>query len=42
MWELHKVHDMSVQSLGDKENKGVVQNQLKYFTQGSLIHPLYT
>ena len=26
MWELNKVHDMGVQSLGDKENKGVVQN----------------
>ena len=24
MWELNKVHDMGIQSLGDKENKKVV------------------
>ena len=29
---------MSVQSLGDKENKLVVQNQLKSFKNGSLVH----
>ena len=39
MWELNKVYDMSVQSVGDKENKEVVHNQLKYFTKGSLVHP---
>ena len=38
MWELNKVHTMSVQSLGDKENKLVVQNQLKSFKNGSLVH----
>ena len=42
MWELNKVHDMSVQSLGNKENKGVVQNRLKHFIKGSLLNPLYT
>ena len=30
---------MSVQSLGNKENKDMVQNQLKYFTKGSLVYP---
>ena len=39
MWELNKVYDMSVQSVGDKENKEVVHNQLKSFTKGSLVHP---
>ena len=24
MWELNKVHDMDMQSMGDKENKGMV------------------
>ena len=33
---------MSMQSLGDKENKKVVQNQLKSFTKGSLVYPLYS
>ena len=32
MWELNKVHDIGVQSLGDKESKGVVR--LKYFIKG--------
>ena len=30
---------MSVQFLGDKKNKGVIQNLLKSFTTGSLVHP---
>ena len=34
------MHDMGMQSMGDKENKRVVQNRLKYFTNDSLIHPL--
>ena len=42
MWELNKVHDIGTQSMGDKENKGVVQNQLKSFTNCNLLHPLYT
>ena len=32
------MHDIGVQSLGDKENKWVVQNQLKSFKNDSLIH----
>ena len=32
---------MGVQSLGDKEIKWVVQNQLKSFKNGSLIHLVY-
>ena len=39
MWELNKVHNMGVQSLSDKKNKGFVLNQLKSFTMGSLVHP---
>ena len=42
IWELNKVHDMSMQFVGDKENKGVVQNRLKSFINGNLIHCLYT
>ena len=42
MWVLNKVHDMSMQFVGDKENKGVVQNRLKYFINGNLIYCLYT
>ena len=42
MWELNKVHDIGTQSMGDKENKGVVQNRLKYFTNDNLLHFLYT
>ena len=38
MWELNKVHDIGVQSLGDKENKKVVYNQLKSFTKGNFVH----
>ena len=42
MWELNKMHDMSIQFVGDKENKGVVQNRLKSFINGNLIHYSYT
>ena len=42
IWELNKVHDMSMQFVGDKESKGVVQNRLKSFINGNLIHCLYT
>ena len=42
IWELNKVHDMSMQFVGDKENKGVIQNRLKSFINGNLIHCLYT
>ena len=42
IWELNKVHDMSMQFVGDKENKRVVQNRLKSFINGNLIHCLYT
>ena len=31
------MHDIGVQSLGDKENKGVVQ--LKSFTNNSFVYP---
>ena len=41
MWELNKVHDMGIQFMGDKEDKWVVHNQLKYFTNGNLLHSLY-
>ena len=37
IWELNKVHDIGVQSLGDKENKEVVQ--LKSFINGSFVYP---
>ena len=40
--KLNKVHDMSMQFVGDKENKWVVQNRLKSFINGNLIHCLYT
>ena len=38
MWELNKVYDISMQSIGDKENEEMIQNRLKSFTNGSLIH----
>ena len=41
MWELNKVHDMGIQSIGNKENKGVVHNQLKSFINGNLLHPVH-
>ena len=37
IWELNKVYDMGIQSLDDKENEGVIQNRLKFFTNGSII-----
>ena len=37
MCGLNKVHNIGVQSLGDKENKGVVQ--LKSFTNDSFVYP---
>ena len=39
MWKLHKLHDMCMQSVGDKENEKVIQNRLKSFIDSSLIHP---
>ena len=30
---------MGMQSVGDKENEKVIQNQLKSFIDGSLVHP---
>ena len=42
MWVLNKVHDMSMQFVDDKENKEMVQNRLKSFINGNLIHYLYT
>ena len=39
MWELNKVHNMGMQSMGDKENEEVIHNRLKYFTNSNLIHP---
>ena len=38
MWKLNKLHDMGMQSVGDKENEKVIQNRLKSFIDGSLIH----
>ena len=29
---------MNMQSMGDKGNEEVIQNRLKFFTNGSLIH----
>ena len=39
MWKLNKLHDMGMQSVGDNENEEAIQNRLKYFTNGSLVHP---
>ena len=39
MWKLNKLHDMGMQSVGDKENEKVIQNRLKYFIDGSLVQP---
>ena len=39
IWELNKVYDMGIQFLGDKENKIVIHNRLKLFTNASLVHP---
>ena len=41
MWELNKVHDIGMQFMGDKEDKWVVLNRLKSFTNGHLLHLLY-
>ena len=38
MWELNKMHDIGVQFVGDKKNKGMIQNKLKSFTKCSLVH----
>ena len=38
MWKLNKLHDMGMQSVGDKENEKVIQNRLKSFIDGSLVH----
>ena len=39
MWELNKLHDIGMQSMGDKENEEVTQSRLKSFTNGCLVHP---
>ena len=39
MWKLNKLHDMGMQSVGDKENEKVIQNRLKSFIDGGLVHP---
>ena len=39
MWKLNKLHDVGMQSMGDKENEKVIQNRLKSFIDGSLVHP---
>ena len=38
MWELNKLHDIGMQSMGDKENEKVIQNRLNFFTNGNLVH----
>ena len=32
------MHDIGVQFVGDKKNKGIVQNKLKSFTKCNLVH----
>ena len=39
MWKLNKLHDIGMQSMGDKENEKVIQNRLNFFIDGSLVHP---
>ena len=39
IWEVNKVYNTSIQFLDDKENKGVIHNRLKFFTNTSLVHP---
>ena len=39
MWKLNKLYDMGMQFVCDKENEKVIQNRLKYFIDGSLVHP---
>ena len=41
MWKLNKLHDTGLQSMGDKENEKVIQNRLKSFIDGSLVHLVY-
>ena len=38
MWKLNKLHDMGMQSVGEKKNEKVIQNRLKSFIDGSLIY----
>ena len=39
MWKLNKFHNMGMKSVGDKENEKVIQNRLKSFIDGNLVHP---
>ena len=39
MWKLNKLHDVGMQSMGDKENEKVIQNRLNFLIDGSLVHP---
>ena len=39
MWKLNKLHDVGMQSMGDKEIEKVIQNRLNFFIDGSLVHP---
>ena len=39
MWKLNKLHDIGMQSMGDKENEKVIQNRLNFFIDSSLVHP---
>ena len=39
MWKLNKLHDIGMQSMGDKENEKVIQNRLNFFIDGNLVHP---
>ena len=36
------IQSMGIQSMGDKENKKVIQTRLKFFTNGNILHLLYT
>ena len=38
MWKLNKFHNMGMKSVGGKENEKVIQNRLKSFIDGSLVH----
>ena len=31
MWKLNKLHDVGMQSMGEKENEKVIQNRLTFF-----------
>ena len=39
MWKLNKLHNIGMQFVGDKEKEEVIQNRLKFFIDGSLVHP---